>query len=253
MKELIVNPLGTVSPYCFKDKNCSGFLIIYNDKKYLVDAGNGITQNINFPNDLNNLKIIISHLHPDHYGDLSAIFQTALVYQRSGLLKNKIDVYIPFYDEKTIRDYNYIHSFEKDYPVNIIDYSKIKMEDSDIKIESINVPHSIVSNAFRFDTEVGSIVYSGDTGTKNDLREFAKYCNLLICESTFLQGQARITDTHLYASDAGKIARDAKVEKLLLTHFWPHIAKDIYIKEAKEYFFNTDGASENKKFILKKW
>lgn len=256
MKELIITPLGTVSPYCYKNKNCSGFKINYNNQIYLIDAGNGISKNMNFPNDLEDLKIIISHLHPDHYGDLSVICQAALVYKRYGLLNNNIDIYIPKIDQekdrKVLIDYNYIHSFENIYPVNIIDYDNLNLANDNVEITSIKVPHNITSNAIKFDTDIGKIVYSGDTGTKNNLRDFAKYADLLICESTFLQGQVRLNNTHLYASDAGKIARDAKVDKLLLTHFWPHINKNIYVNEAKAYFCNTDYAEEEKRLVLKK-
>ena len=71
--------LGTVSPYCQQDKNCPGYLITTEDSKILLDCGNGITRNLNFPNDLNNLTIIISHLHRDHYGELFSIAYASYV------------------------------------------------------------------------------------------------------------------------------------------------------------------------------
>ena len=67
---MIVTPLGTVSPYCKASKNCPGFLVNRNNKKILLDCGNGITKHMVFPNDLNNLTIFISHLHTDHNGEL---------------------------------------------------------------------------------------------------------------------------------------------------------------------------------------
>ena len=109
-----------------------------------------------------------------------------------------------------------------------------------------------MASAFRIDTNVGSIVYSGDTGWKNNLREFSKDADLLICESTYLEGQLRNGDNHLYASEAGIIANDSNVKQLLLTHFWPHISKELYVKEAKNYFDNTNYAEEGKTLILKK-
>ena len=47
--ELIVTPLGTVSTYCQGEKNCPGFLIQYLDNKILLDCGNGISRQLNFP------------------------------------------------------------------------------------------------------------------------------------------------------------------------------------------------------------
>lgn len=94
-KELLITPLGTVSTYCYEDKNCPGFLVRYGENKILLDCGNGISKYLNFPDDLNNLTIIISHLHSDHYGELLSIAQTSFVFNKLGYLNKKIRVYIP--------------------------------------------------------------------------------------------------------------------------------------------------------------
>ena len=36
MNEIIITPLGTISPYPKKDMNCPGFLIEYNNEKILA-------------------------------------------------------------------------------------------------------------------------------------------------------------------------------------------------------------------------
>ena len=79
-----------------------------------------------------------------------------------------------------------------------------------------------------------------------------KDADLLICESTYLKGQTKTSDNHLYAFEAGKIARDANAKKLLLTHFWPEIDRDLYVNEAKEFFGNTEASIEGKKLILRR-
>ena len=56
--KLIITPLGTISTYCYEDKNCPGFLVINNKTKILLDCGNGITSNLHYPEDLQNLKIL---------------------------------------------------------------------------------------------------------------------------------------------------------------------------------------------------
>ena len=96
MNDLIITPLGTVSPYTKGDKNCPGFLIEYKNNKYLLDCGNGITRLLNFPDDLINLKIFISHLHPDHFGDLTSIFHSLLVYKKHFYLYLLLHILIHF-------------------------------------------------------------------------------------------------------------------------------------------------------------
>ncbi len=105
MGEMLITPLGTVSPYCKGSMNCPGFLVEYNQDKILLDCGNGITRYLNLIKDLNNLTIIISHLHKDHYGDLLSIAQSSYVLKRLGYLQNKIKVYIPKGDKVKVKEY----------------------------------------------------------------------------------------------------------------------------------------------------
>ena len=92
--ELVITPVGTVSTYCYEDKNCPGFLVQYGENRILLDCGNGVCENLNLPNDFNNLTIIISHLHPDHYGELLSIAQTSYVFNRLGYLNERIKVLV---------------------------------------------------------------------------------------------------------------------------------------------------------------
>ena len=274
MNEITIKVLGSVAPYCKKDKNCPGFLIEYKNNKYLFDCGNGITRQLNFPNDLENLKIFITHLHHDHIGDISAIANAALVYQRLGYLNNKIDIYLPnmhtikqyvhingeiinywWYDivnyEPSV-EFKYLKGLEKTCPINIIENDFFNYQNDDLEIIAQIVNHPITTYAYRMNTDIGSIVYSADTGTKNNLEEFAYKSDLFICESTFLKGQIRKENNHLYAHEAAAIAKLANVKKLLLTHFWPELDKELYVKEAKAIFENTEAAYEGKVLKIRK-
>ena len=90
-----ITPLGTISPYCKNERNCPGFLVQDNNKRILIDCGNGITRYLNIPKDLEELIVIISHLHKDHYGDLSALAYASYVNKNLGYLQQRIKVYIP--------------------------------------------------------------------------------------------------------------------------------------------------------------
>ena len=272
--ELIITPLGTVSPYCYQDKNCPGFLVEYKGNIILLDCGNGITRYLDLPKYLNNLTIIISHLHPDHYGDLLSIASTSFVFNRLGYLNERIKVYIPKGDkikvtedykdtdgwraskivEKNLFDYDYLLNLEKESYLQFIPYKEEdKLLFDDLEISFKKNPHPIITYSIKLETNDIKLVYSSDTGYKyNCLEEFAKDANLLICESTFLKGQLKNSDNHLFAYEASKIAKNSNVDKLLLTHFWPNIDKQKYVDEAKEIFLNTEYAKEGKKLILRR-
>lgn len=246
-----VIPLGTVSPYCKEDKNCPGFLVTKNGYKILLDCGSGISRLLNFPEDLNNLIIIISHLHKDHYSDLASIGYASFVYKNLGLLKNKIKVYIPREDTFS-QDYEYLMNFGDEHYMEFIPYelSNLIKHDNFTVSFSLN-PHQVTTYSIKIKYNSKTLVYSSDTGYKNNsLETFAKDADLLICEATFLDGQAKKSDNHLYAYEAALIAKNANVKKLTLTHFWPEIDKQNYVNEAKKIFLNTDSAIEGKQIII---
>ena len=95
MKDITITPLGTISPYPKGDKNCPGFLVQYNNNNILLDCGAGVTRLLKFPQDLENLNVIISHYHKDHFSDIGAIQYASYVYHNLGLLDKKIKVYLP--------------------------------------------------------------------------------------------------------------------------------------------------------------
>ena len=95
MSKIVITPLGTVSPYPKGNMNCPGYLVEYNNKKTLLDCGNGITRLLRFPEDLQDLSIIITHYHKDHLGDIGAIQYASYVYHNLGMLNEKIKIYLP--------------------------------------------------------------------------------------------------------------------------------------------------------------
>lgn len=252
---MILKVLGSVSPYCKDNKNCPGYIIYTKENKLLLDCGNGITRNLNLPNDLQNLTIIISHLHRDHYAELFSIAYASYVYHSLGILKEKIKVYIP---EPTmsieLEDFKLLTNLGNEQYLEINHYNSSSIiSTKDTTITFCKNPHNVTSYSTKISSYNQSIVYSGDTGyIGNTLEKFAFGSNLLICESTFLKDQQRKYDYHLYAYEAAQIAHKAEVEQLLLTHFWPEIEKNKYLKEALPIFPNTKVAEEGKILRLNK-
>ena len=251
MDDIIVTPLGTVSPYTKGDMNCPGFLINYHDKNILLDCGNGITRLLKFPDILNNLSVIVTHYHKDHFGDLSALQYASKVYHRLGMIDNKIDIYLPKED--------YYHCKETiisdtDSFANYIDiYNGLSIMIDDMKITFYNNnSHTIPSYMVKLETNNKKIVYTSDIGTTNysGLVNFCMNADLLICESSFLLKHNANSNTHMTAKLASILANDANVNKLVLTHFWPEEDKSLYLEEAKELFCNTTVAIEGEKIEL---
>ncbi len=254
MKDKIeIMPVGTVSPYCKGKHNCPGFLIKYKDKRILLDCGNGISRLLTFPKDLNNLNIIISHYHKDHFGDLGIIQYASFVYNKLGLLNEKINIYLPqkeYKDNKSLIILNQ-ETFSK-YN-EITDNSIYYVEDLEISFKD-NQTHSIPSYMIKIQNSKFKIIYTSDVGNSNidEIIDYSSNCDLLICESSFVRKLNISNQFHLHADEAANIAKMAKAKKLMLFHFWPEISKEEYLKEAKKIFKDTIISEEGKKLVLAK-
>lgn len=251
MEKLTIIPLGTVSPYCKNEMNCPGFLIKYKDQNILLDCGNGITRYLNFPNDLKNMSVIISHYHKDHYGDLGVLQYASYVYHNLGKLEEPINIYLPKNDFNCSKESIILN---KESYANYIDIEENQIyEIDDLKITFYNNhSHTIDSYMIKLEINDKKVVYTSDIGTTNlkGVVDFCSNADILICESSFLLEHNSNSKTHLNAYDAGIIAKSANVKKLVLTHFWPEEDKNIYLEEAKEFFSNIEVAIENSKIDL---
>lgn len=87
-----------------------------------------------------------------------------------------------------------------------------------------------------------------DTLPNSNILEIAKNSDIFICDSTFLDEDNSKAEEHkhLTAKQAAKIAKQAKVKELILTHFSQRYSKnpDAVLKEAKSIFKNTKMASD---------
>lgn len=247
-----ITPLGTVSPYPKGKMNCPSFLVEYGDRKILLDCGNGCTSMLKFPYILDNLLVIISHYHKDHYSDIGAIQYASYAYNNLGMLNKPVEVYLPLDEIENAK--SSITSNHASFCVyhDIDSFKKIKVLDMIITFYD-NKSHSIPCYVISLEVDGLKIVYTADVGSTNmdKLADFCKNADLLICESSFLREHNSNVNTHLKAYEAGILACKADVKKLLLTHFWPEEDKEKYLNEAKREFVNSDVAVEGKKMVLK--
>lgn len=112
-------------------------------------------------------------------------------------------------------------------------------EDDRVKVTATLVQHAPVfpAFAFRFDTDTGSVTFSGDTGPSNNLVELAKGSDILVHEVIAEEwvGQhhpaprdaaaeaeyQHLVGAHTTIEDVGDIAERAGVKTLVLNHLVP--------------------------------
>lgn len=261
-----IKVLGTVSPWPKGDMNCPGFLVSDKDNKIMLDCGNGSTSLLDMYKDLKNLTLIISHFHPDHYGDLFALANATFVQNKYGFLDKRVEVLIPPEIEKVrtygpnghtykdnIPDYNFIKNTKHENYFDIKTYSSSsKIKIGNISISFYKTIHDLNAHAIKLESEDGIIVYSSDTTYDQYLAEFAANSDIFICEASFLKGQVKGSAKHLYAYEAGRLANLANVKDLYLYHTFPEIEKEQYLNEALEEFASSHIIHEGEILTLNK-
>src|SRR2546421_1899194 len=224
-------------------------LLLINNVPYVIDCGYGVSrQLIKAGVALDRLRyIFITHLHSDHDLEFGGLFYNAWVAKQSP----HVDAYGPVGLKKMTRDFFSYLKFDID--TRIVDEGKADprklltvkeferagavMQNEDVKVTSCRTRHPPItqSYAYRFDAKDRSVVISGDTAYAPELATFAKGADVLIHEAMYLpaieklikqnQGSTRLREhllaAHTSTEDVGRIAAQADVKTLVLTHFVP--------------------------------
>jgi len=169
--------------------------------------------------------VLLSHLHPDHTGELvSFLFATKYpeIYRRRnpfilGGCRGLKDFYYrlaAIYGEWIQLDRDLLNLIEVDRTNGDL----LHFETFDI--HTLPLDHIETSVGFRIVTSDGSsVVYTGDTDFCENAITLANDADIFICESA-VPDELKVPG-HLTPSLAGRIASEAKVKYLILTHFYP--------------------------------
>jgi ribonuclease BN (tRNA processing enzyme) len=239
-----------------------------NERAYVVDCGDGVARQLVMANvPLASLKsVFITHHHSDHnadYGNLLLLAWTAG-------LKQRVDTWGPPPLQRMTRLFFEMNGY--DIKTRIADEGRpalaplihahelrsggVVMQDENVKVTAAIVHHPPVSPAFgyRFDAADRSIVISGDTTPTKSVIELATGADVLVHDALFEPGIDRmvarvpnavslkrsILSHHTSAEAAGRVAHEAGVKTLVLSHLVPaddpEITPQMWIDAAAKHF-----------------
>jgi ribonuclease BN (tRNA processing enzyme) len=261
--------LGTAGgPRPKVDRAATSQVILAADRAYVVDCGDGVArQLVSAGVRLDALeKIFITHHHSDHNADYGNLLLLAWA---SGL-KTPVEAYGPPPLERMTRLVFELNQFdietriqdEKRVPLQPLVRAKdvteggLVVDDGRVRVRAVPVSHAPIEHAFgyRFDTEDRSIVISGDTSFSTDLLELARGADVLVHEALYLPGIERtaamvanapgllehIVRSHTTVEDAARLASEAGVKTLVLSHLVPSddplVTEDHWLSAAKKHF-----------------
>lgn len=233
--------------------------IVVDDTVYVVDCGNGVARQLVLANvPLRNVRhIFITHHHSDHnadYGNLVLLAWAAGLHTRVDgwgppplarmtelfFEMNATDIRARTLDERRIPLLPLVHAHE-------VHGGGVVMQNEKVRVTAALVHHPpiVPSFAYRFDTPDRSIVISGDTTPSDALVALARGADVLVHEALYDAAaidrlvasvpnasdlRRSILSHHTTAEDAGRVAAEAHVATLVLSHLVP--AEDPAVTDA---------------------
>lgn len=224
-------------------------VIVVDDTAYVVDCGDGVARQLVLAGvQLATVRsIFITHHHSDHnadYGNLLLLAWTAGLHTRVDAwgpppLKKMTDLYLEMNapdiaariaDERRVPLAPLIHAHE-------LTDGGLVMRDERLKVTAALVHHPpmVPSFAYRFDGAERSMVISGDTTPSENLVKLARGADVLVHDALYPAGVDRlvagvgnaadlrrnILSHHTSVEDAGRVAQEAGVQTLVLSHLVP--------------------------------
>ena len=233
--------------------------IVVNDTVYVVDCGDGVARQLVLANlPLRAVRnIFITHHHSDHdadYGNLILLAWAAglrtrldswgpppLVHMTDLFLEmNATDIRARTADERRTPLQPLVHAHD-------VRGAGLVMHDENVRVTAALVHHPPIVPAFayRFDAADRSIVVSGDTTPSDNLVALARGADVLVHEALYDAAavdrliasvpnasdlRRSILSHHTTAEEAGRVAAEAHVGTLVLSHLIP--AEDPMVTEA---------------------
>jgi ribonuclease BN (tRNA processing enzyme) len=244
--------LGSGGPIYNSERNGPSVLISNGEDNILVDMGNGTQAGLDEVNiNIKSLSgLFLTHHHLDHNEELVPIFIKSLVSGSKFIVagprgtqdfistnENLYAEDIAYRLEKTKRTTGDVKG---NYEVKDLEGGE-SFSQAGMEISTTEVNHTIHTVAYRFDVGGESVVVSGDLTYSSSLAVLAKDANVLIIDSGSVVKEGEDAknnqkkkggQAHASLDEVGRMARDANVKTLVLTHFSPDGVDEEATKEA---------------------
>ena len=245
----------------------AAYALVVDDDVYLVDAGNGVAQQLARAGiGINRVRhIFISHHHSDHDADVGTV--ALLAWATNPQLP--VTVWGPAPIRAQMSAYREYARFDIDTRTadegrpdfdamtRVVEFNEegLLLDDGKVKVRCVRNLHPPIreSYALRFDTPDRSVAFSGDTTYSPSVVALAKGADVLVHEVMYLpaldaliasEPNAKTLREHLLASHStpeqvGRVATEAGVGTLVLSHFvpgWPMVADQTWLAEVRPHF-----------------
>ncbi len=208
----------------------SGYLIEHDNYRLLLECGSGVVSSIQKIADLGKLDaVLITHYHYDHCCDIGPLQYARQIKTQLGEISKSLPIYAPkgeFFSLLKWEDYTCGESFDEASILSL----------GPFEISFIKNNHPVEAYSVKIKCGSKILSFTSDTSYFDELSNFFYGSDLLIAECSFYAHMDGSKAGHLNSAQAGTLAENAKVKKLLLTHL-PHFGNhNDLLLQAKEHY-----------------
>ncbi len=243
--------LGTNGWYDTKTGNTICTLIETNNEYIILDAGNGFYKIAKYIKTEKPIFLFLSHFHLEHIIGLHMLAKFNF--------SQGIKIYGPKRADKILKKFinsPFTMPFNRlSYKVSIYDIEASDTIKPKFLKKKLLLKHSERCLGYRFELENKTVAYCVDTGPCDNFLKLSENADLLIAECSLKSGKFNKKWGHLNPEMAAKLAKEAKVKKLVLTHFDANEYRNISDrkeaqKSAEKIFCNTCVITDEKNLVL---
>lgn len=219
--------LGTGTISLAPTRSCAGYLYEAGEVRLLLDCGSGITRRLaeRGPAWQTITHVAITHFHIDHHGDLPSL----IFAWKYGFLPPRslpVEIIGPAGTAALLERLAAAYGEwlrAPGFPLTIREIAPDATVElpGGVALSCCKVPHTPESMAYSIERGGRRIVYTGDTGPSDALADWARGCDLLVCECSL--PAAMQMPEHLTPEQCGDLAAAAAPKCLALTHFYPPV------------------------------
>ena len=194
----------------------SGYLLQSGDLNLLIDCGSGVLSRLQQYISLDAIDaVILSHYHADHVADMHCLQYAARVSMDLGTRDAPLSIYghaeDPYFDTLNYHNYSRAHAIDTETALHV----------GGLTLTFVRNVHLAPCFSMRIEKDDQIVTYISDTEWTDPLVDAARDADLLICEASLYNAYQGVVPGHLTAGEAGEIARQANVGRLILSHL-PH-------------------------------
>ena len=265
--------LGTGTPNLLPEKYQSGYVVVVDDRSYVVDCGGGVMQRLSQAYERYQLdalampnltRLFLTHLHPDHAAGLADFMiapwvlgrsDTVMIYGAKGT-QAMVNHLLVAYEIGIGEHRDGLAPIDNPLDMRATEIQAGQVyQDEKVTVEAFAVSHGgLEAYGYKFVTPDKTIVISGDTCPQETLIEKATGCDILVHEVYSAEQfktrpdawQKYHSTVHTSAVELAEIANKAQPKLLILTHqlYWGATDESLLWEVTSRYTGNVVSGSD---------